>query len=235
GHTVLDGKIYTRGLIDFQGDIDAAMASIDTLHDPEAWAKGEQLTAMRIACDAVIRFAERHAEDAEALAVAAELQLLDRSREHVLDDHQPGVGRDDQPLWRDQPVSDVPCVLVEQREGGHQLPYEADSRIGIQLEPAFVRDPQDVGQPGALDVIRYDRQAGRGHLYPIHATNARVIRVPEICQPRGPLAQRELERGNGGERRFDAQNLQQFAGGAIGSDHPIADTVAEQGSLWPFT
>jgi formate C-acetyltransferase len=70
GHTVLDDKIYRRGLLDFKTDIAAAVDALDLHADPEAWDKWEELRAMDIACDAVIRFAERHAERAEALADA---------------------------------------------------------------------------------------------------------------------------------------------------------------------
>lgn len=65
GHTVADGKIYRKGMRDFQSDIDASIAALDVERDPEALDKREQLRAMRIACDAVIRFAERHAELAD--------------------------------------------------------------------------------------------------------------------------------------------------------------------------
>ena len=68
GHTVADDKIYRRGLRDFQSDIDAALARLDYATDRDAFAKGEELKAMRIALDAVIRFAERHAEKARELA-----------------------------------------------------------------------------------------------------------------------------------------------------------------------
>ncbi len=68
GHTVLDDKIYRRGLLDVQAEIDRALARLDFIHDPEAYDKQEELRAMRIACDAVMRFAERHAERARALA-----------------------------------------------------------------------------------------------------------------------------------------------------------------------
>ncbi|MCX5648088.1 MAG: glycyl radical protein [Planctomycetota bacterium] len=61
GHTVLDDKIYRKGMLDFQRDIAGAIAAIDFLGDPEAWAKREQLLAMNIACDAVLLFARRHA------------------------------------------------------------------------------------------------------------------------------------------------------------------------------
>ncbi|MGA2497727.1 MAG: pyruvate formate lyase family protein, partial [Tepidisphaeraceae bacterium] len=68
GHTVLDDKIYRKGMRDFKADIAAAIARLDCLHDPEAFAKREQLTAMDISADAVIVFAKRHADLAHKLA-----------------------------------------------------------------------------------------------------------------------------------------------------------------------
>ncbi len=62
GHTVLDGKIYRKGMLDFKRDIAESIASLDWLGDHEARAKREQLTAMDISCDALILFARRHAE-----------------------------------------------------------------------------------------------------------------------------------------------------------------------------
>ncbi len=70
GHTVLDDKIYRKGMLDFQAEIDARLATLDFLHDPRAYDKQEQLKAMRIAAGALIRFAERHAEAASKLAEA---------------------------------------------------------------------------------------------------------------------------------------------------------------------
>jgi len=72
GHTVLDGKIYGKGMRDFLGDIARSEAALDFERDSEALDKREQLKAMEIACVALIRFAERHAEAAEALAQAVE-------------------------------------------------------------------------------------------------------------------------------------------------------------------
>jgi len=68
GHTVLDGKLYQRGLVDFKTDIAGSIARLDFNSDPLAWRKREELTAMDISCDAVILFAGRHAELAERLA-----------------------------------------------------------------------------------------------------------------------------------------------------------------------
>ncbi len=68
GHTVLDDKIYRRGMLDFQADIERSLASLDYLHDPEAYAKQEELKAMHIVAGAIVRFAERHADQARELA-----------------------------------------------------------------------------------------------------------------------------------------------------------------------
>ena len=68
GHTVLDDKIYRQGLLAFGADIDAGLASLDYMGDPNAYARQEQLRAMRIAADALIAFAERHAERAREMA-----------------------------------------------------------------------------------------------------------------------------------------------------------------------
>ena len=68
GHTVLDDKIYHKGMLDFQAEIDDRLATLDFLHDPQAYDKQEQLKAMRIAAGTLIRFSERHAEVARQLA-----------------------------------------------------------------------------------------------------------------------------------------------------------------------
>ena len=68
GHTALDGQIYRKGMLDFRQQIATEIAALDYLNDPEATDKAEQLKAMDISCDAVILFAERHADLAEQLA-----------------------------------------------------------------------------------------------------------------------------------------------------------------------
>jgi len=68
GHTVLDDKIYGKGMLDFKNDIAQAISSLDFLTDPEAYEKREALKSFDIACDAVIVFANRHAERARELA-----------------------------------------------------------------------------------------------------------------------------------------------------------------------
>jgi trans-4-hydroxy-L-proline dehydratase len=71
GHTVADGKIYQKGFGDFAAQIDARIATLDYLNDLEALDKFQQLTAMRIAADAIVMYARRHADVARRLAAAA--------------------------------------------------------------------------------------------------------------------------------------------------------------------
>jgi len=64
---VLDGKIYSKGMLGFKADIGRALAALDFVGDPEAYDRREQLVAMEIACDAAILFrrAPRGARRAE--------------------------------------------------------------------------------------------------------------------------------------------------------------------------
>jgi trans-4-hydroxy-L-proline dehydratase len=68
GHTVMDDKIYRKGILDFNKDIQQRLRSLDYLNDPEAYVKDQELKAMLICADALIRFAERHKEKALQLA-----------------------------------------------------------------------------------------------------------------------------------------------------------------------
>lgn len=68
GHTVLDDKIYRKGMLDFKEDIQKSLAELDYLNDPQAFAKEQQLHAMAVCADALICFAARHADKARNLA-----------------------------------------------------------------------------------------------------------------------------------------------------------------------
>jgi len=70
GHTALDGKIYTKGMLDYKREIAANLASLDYLNDQEATDKSEEWKAMEISCDAVILFADRHAALAEEMTAS---------------------------------------------------------------------------------------------------------------------------------------------------------------------
>jgi formate C-acetyltransferase len=83
GHTVLDDKIYHKGMLDFKREIEDHLQSLDYLSDPEAYDKQEELKAMRICADALIRFAERHAEKARELAAQTEDPERQQELEHI--------------------------------------------------------------------------------------------------------------------------------------------------------
>jgi formate C-acetyltransferase len=67
GHTVLDNKIYGKGMLGFKRDIAKSIKGLDFLRDPRAYEKMEELRAMEISADALIHYAERHAERAREL------------------------------------------------------------------------------------------------------------------------------------------------------------------------
>ncbi len=82
GHTVLDGKIYKKGMLDFMDDIDVAISELDYENDSEAFEKKEELMAMRIAANALIGFAQRYADEAKKLAKKEQNQ---KRRQELLD------------------------------------------------------------------------------------------------------------------------------------------------------
>ncbi|MCP4375665.1 MAG: formate C-acetyltransferase/glycerol dehydratase family glycyl radical enzyme, partial [bacterium] len=68
GHAILDDKIYRHGLLDIKTRIGEHLEALDTLADPRAYDKQEELKAMSICIDAVILLANRHADLARQLA-----------------------------------------------------------------------------------------------------------------------------------------------------------------------
>lgn len=90
GHTVLDDKIYRKGMLDFKNDIATSLNALDYLNDPEAYSKQEELKAMSVCADAIITFARRHAEKLCELALderdaerRAELEQIEQICRHV--------------------------------------------------------------------------------------------------------------------------------------------------------
>ncbi len=68
GHTVADDKIYRSGMKSLISRIEVKLTELQNGDDPERDTKLEQLQAMAICAEALIRFAERHAELAEEKA-----------------------------------------------------------------------------------------------------------------------------------------------------------------------
>lgn len=149
GHTVLDDKIYSRGMLDFQRQIDDQLESLDYLNDPHAYDKQEELKAMRICADALIHFAQRHASIARELAA----QEADPVRKHELEriaaicEHVPANAPRD--FWE-------------------ALQYYWFVHLGVTVE----LNPWDAFCPGHLDQHLYpfyDRETEAGTLTPERA------------------------------------------------------------------
>ncbi len=68
GHAILDNKIYHRGLLEFQREIEHAIGELVFANDPDARMKEQELKAMIITIDALISFARRYSEYAAELA-----------------------------------------------------------------------------------------------------------------------------------------------------------------------
>jgi formate C-acetyltransferase len=68
GHTVLDDKIYKKGMLDFIREIEASLSQVEKGEGPDKTSQVEELKAMKIAAEAIITFAQRHAAALEERA-----------------------------------------------------------------------------------------------------------------------------------------------------------------------
>ena len=79
GHTVAGDKIFRKGMLDIILDIKDSINKLDFLNDPDAFDKQEELKAMQITAEALILFANRHADKLEKQA--AEEKKSERKNE----------------------------------------------------------------------------------------------------------------------------------------------------------
>lgn len=70
GHTVLGYKMFNTGFFKIKEEIKESISILDFFNDTQASEKLEELKAMDIACDAIIMYANRHADKLEVLAAA---------------------------------------------------------------------------------------------------------------------------------------------------------------------
>jgi len=75
GHTVLGYKMFHTGFLDLKEEIAAARAALDFRNDPHAYERSEELKAMEIACDAIIKYAGRHADRLEEMAAGEKNEI----------------------------------------------------------------------------------------------------------------------------------------------------------------
>jgi pyruvate formate-lyase/glycerol dehydratase family glycyl radical enzyme len=79
GHTVLGYKMFRTGFLNLKEEIKEAVSTLDFFEDSQAFEKLEELKAMEIACDSIIMYANRHADELEKLA--SEEKNQDRKKE----------------------------------------------------------------------------------------------------------------------------------------------------------
>ncbi len=68
GHTVLGYKMFRTGFLDLKEEIEESIQTLDFYNDPDAYDKHQELKAMLIACDAIIMYANRHADALRQMA-----------------------------------------------------------------------------------------------------------------------------------------------------------------------
>lgn len=68
GHTVLGYKMFKTGFLQLKKEISQALSALDYYNDEHAYKKNEELKAMDIACNAIIMYANRHADKLEEMA-----------------------------------------------------------------------------------------------------------------------------------------------------------------------
>lgn len=68
GHTVLGYRMFRTGFNDLKEEIRESIESLDFYRDPLAFRKLEELRAMEVACDAIIMYAGRYADELDRLA-----------------------------------------------------------------------------------------------------------------------------------------------------------------------
>ena len=68
GHTVLDGKLYAKGLLGLRGEAEGALRALEGSKEADARGRREELEGMIICADALIALARRYASAAEEAA-----------------------------------------------------------------------------------------------------------------------------------------------------------------------
>ncbi len=70
GHTVAGKSLFQKGMADLKNEIGSALKKLDFSNDPRAKDKKHELEAMEIVADAIVEFANRHADELEKILLA---------------------------------------------------------------------------------------------------------------------------------------------------------------------
>ena len=75
--------MFRTGFLNLKEEIKETISGLDFFNDTQAFEKLEELKAMDIACDAIIMYANRHADELEKLAAVEK----DADRKKELDEN----------------------------------------------------------------------------------------------------------------------------------------------------
>jgi trans-4-hydroxy-L-proline dehydratase len=67
GHTVAGKKLFGKGMKDLKEEVSVSLSKLDFANDSEAVAKQHELQAMEMVANAIVAFANRHADELEKL------------------------------------------------------------------------------------------------------------------------------------------------------------------------
>ena len=138
------------------------------------------------------------------------VHLLERRREHVLDDDDAPLGGNHDALRRDRAVTHLRHRLVEDRNRRDELTQHADRRVEFNRDQIALVGFEHRRQPGATDAIRDNRETASK----ADAAGGSKGRITERRQRVHPLAQGELERRELRKLFFEFEDFDRLAFGA---------------------
>ena len=75
------------------------------------------------------------------------VQLIERGAEHVLDDDETRLRRDDETLGPDRAVAQVRRLLMQHRQRVHELTNEAERGVGLDRQQPRFGERENLGEP----------------------------------------------------------------------------------------
>src|SRR5262249_39357384 len=119
-----------------------------------------------------------------------------------------------------RPMPQTGALLLEQRQGGRQLPDQGFRK------PWTVRLMQDLGQTLTRRVVRNDGQAIVG-FESLDGSDPRERRMPEAAEILDPVGQCLIEPGGGRKLGADPEQLERRRAAVVEHEQAVANTVGQ--------
>ena len=155
-------------------------------------------------------------------------QLLEGRAERVLDDHEPGVRRDHQSLGTERAVGHIAGRLVQDGDGGDQLPNQAQGRVDVEAQLPFVRPGEEVRQADTCGHVGDHREGLLPVRQALDGAYPAVVGVTEAREAADPLAQRELERRHLGQLLTQAEQFPLLVTRGVHEVSTLPEAIAER-------